>query len=256
MKNSRGFLALAIVLGFALLTSSVLTAGSRERRPRLASTVYPAETVVVNGQTRTYRMDVPLANVATVPTAIVFGFHGRGGTGPKFAVQTGFNQMVASENFILVCPNGVNNEWGSELDTGAKDLAMFDAILSAVSARFAIDPDRVFVTGMSSGARFSHLLAAERSDVIAAVAPHSGMLGKWAKDGINASRSYPVFVIHGVNDTLIPVDRAREARELYEFEGHFVKYLEIPNLGHDWATSYGITPQIWNFFTEHPRDGF
>ncbi len=250
----RNWPALMLLVGITLATPDGQAAGNR-RRPPIASTVYPAESVTVNGQKRTYRMDVPLAVIPTVPTAIVFGFHGRGGTGSKFAVQTGFNQMAVSGNFILVCPDGINHEWGMELDTGAKDVAMFDAILAKVKTQFTIDPDRVFVTGMSGGASFTHLLASERAGDIAAIAPHSGKLGRWAKDGINASYKYPVFIIHGAGDTVIPVTRAREARDLYEFEGHEVKYLEINGLGHDWATAYGITPQIWTFFSEHPREG-
>lgn len=249
MPDLRRWMFLLVVAGMVIATTN-----SEARRPKAGSKVYLAESVTVGGQKRTYRMDVPRSVNPAIPTAIVFGFHGGGGTGSKFAVHTGFNQMAAAANFILVCPDGVNGLWGVDPETAAKDIAMFDAILAKVKTRFAIDPDRVFAMGMSNGASFTHLLAAGRADTIAAIAPHSGTLRQWAAAGINADFKYPVFLIHGTDDTSIPVARAREARDAYESEGHFVKYLEIPNLGHIWATANGITPQIWTFFSEHSRE--
>lgn len=222
------------------------------RRPRNVVTSF--ESVTVDGQRRTYRMDVPLTVDPAAPAAIVFAFHGKGGSGSKFAVQTGFNQMAPVGNFILICPDA-SPEWPLELTAATKDLAFFDAILASVKSEFAIDPARVFVTGMSNGASFTHLLASERSQVIAAIAPHSGKLGSYALDGIHASYKYPVFLIHGTADPTVPVSRAQEARDLYRTEGHDVTYLEIPGLGHKWATAYDITPKIWNFFAAHPRSG-
>lgn len=220
------------------------------RRPR--NVVTTNESLIVNGQRRTYRMDVPLTVDPAVPVAIVFAFHGKGGSGSKFANQTGFNQMAPVGNFILICPDAAP-EWPLELTGAAKDLAFFDAILASVKTEFAIDPARVFATGMSNGASFAHLLASERASVIASIAPHSGKLGQYARDGINASYKYPVFIIHGTADTSVPLSRAQEARDLYRAEGHDVTYLEIPGLGHKWATAYDITPKIWNFFASHPR---
>lgn len=244
----RRWTILLVVAGMGITITN-----SEARRPKPDSKVYLTESVTVNGQPRTYRMDVPRSVRASKPTSIVFGFHGGGGTGSKFATNTGFNQMAISGNFILVCPDALNGLWGVELETAMNDIKMFDAILAKVKTRFSIDPDRVFVTGMSNGASFAHLLAAERAETIAAIAPHSGTLRQWAEAGINAVLKYPVFIIHGAQDPSIPVIRAAEARDAYESEGHFVKYLEIPNLGHDWANANGITPQIWTFFSAHPR---
>lgn len=245
MSSPRRFLPF-VLIAVAALSLTDTWAG----RLRTVKTI--TETVMVNGQRRTFRLDVPKAVNAAAPTALVFGFHGKGGSGAKFASQTGWNQMAAAAQFILVCPDAAP-EWPLEVGPAAKDLAFFDAVLAFVRSRHAIDPDRIFVTGMSNGASFTHLLASERDGVVAAIAPHSGKLGAYALNGINAATKYPVFVIHGVADTTVPVSRAREARDLYAFEGHEVLYREIPGLGHKWATSSNITPAIWAFFDNHPR---
>jgi poly(3-hydroxybutyrate) depolymerase len=246
MFKIRKFVALLILFCLGLTASEALA-----WRPRKAATT-TTESVVINGERRTYRIDVPRTVDPDVPTPIVFGFHGKGGSGKKFATQTGFNQMASVANFILICPNAAP-EWPLDVAAAAKDLAFFDAILASVKSEYAVDPARVFVTGMSNGASFTHLLASERSQIVAAIAPHSGKLGQYARDGIGASYKYPVFLVHGTADDAVPLSRAQEARDLYRAEGHQVDYLEIPGLGHKWANAYDITPKIWNFFATHPR---
>jgi hypothetical protein len=34
-----------------------------------------------------------------------------------------------------------------------------------------------------------------------------------------------------------------------------VKYVEVPGLGHAWATKVNINEQIWDFFSSHPLNG-
>lgn len=90
--------------------------------------------------------------------------------------------------------------------------------------------------------------------MVAAVASHSGPLGLQTLLGVNADRKFPVLIIHGDQDKLLPVEWARENRDKYKREGHEVKYVEVPGLGHMWATNADINETIWNFFEDHPRE--
>lgn len=74
-------------------------------------------------------------------------------------------------------PNAIGGSWGLALDKVLADIALFDALLARLSATYRIDPDRIYVLGMSNGGYFAHLLARDRSTVIAAAASHSGPLG-------------------------------------------------------------------------------
>ena len=135
---------------------------------------------------------------------------------------------------------------------GNEDLAFFDALYQRITAEYRVDLNRVYATGMSNGAYFANLLASQRSDKIAAIAPHSGGLGVLGRRGIQARRKYPVMVIHGTDDRLVPVSQARKAHEAYRREGHEVLLVEIAGLGHRWATQANINDQIWEFFRAHP----
>ena len=106
---------------------------------------------------------------------------------------------------------------------------------------------------MSNGGYFAHLLARERSTIIAAAASHSGPLGLQTLGGINAARKFPVMIVHGTADGIFPVAWARENADKYRREGHEVEYVEVPGLGHAWASESHINERIWVFFAAHPR---
>jgi pimeloyl-ACP methyl ester carboxylesterase len=96
-------------------------------------------------------------------------------------------------------------------------------------------------------------VAKERSSVVAAVASHSGPLGLQTLGGVNAARKFPVLIVHGGQDWIFPLWIARENAEKYRHEGHQVEYLELPTLGHAWASDADVNERIWRFFAAHPR---
>jgi poly(3-hydroxybutyrate) depolymerase len=51
------------------------------------------------------------------------------------------------------------------------------ALSAAVTSRYNVDLRRVYLTGMSNGAFFRHLVASARPDSVAVIATHSGGLG-------------------------------------------------------------------------------
>src|SRR5215813_3870733 len=151
-------------------------------------------------------------------------------------------------------PKGMGEGWGSGPEKVKNDLAFFDALLGKLAATYKIDPDRVYVVGMSNGGYFAHLVGRERSEIVAAVASHSGPLGLQTLFGVHAARKFPVLIIHGARDSLFPAPIARENRDKYEREGHEVKYVELKNVGHMWGTKADVNETIWEFFDDHPLE--
>ncbi|HVM76993.1 MAG TPA: PHB depolymerase family esterase [Candidatus Paceibacterota bacterium] len=68
----------------------------------------------------------------------------------------------------------------------------------------AIDANRIFVTGMSSGAYMTHRVGIDSSDLVAAIGPVSGMV--WVDTSNLPNAAYPVSVIeyHGDTDSVVP----------------------------------------------------
>lgn len=212
------------------------------------------ETLTVGGQTREFRLVVPASVDLAKPAPLVIAFHGMGIDSPDLMPRyTKFDELAAAKGFVLAYPAAVGRSWGLAPDKVKADLAYFDALQTYLTGRFKIDADRVYVLGMSNGGYFAHLVGAERSKVVAAVMSHSGPLGLQTLGGIKAERRFPVMIVHGDKDRLLPVEWARENRDKYTKEGHEVRYVEVPGLGHAWATEQRINDQIWDFFQRHPR---
>lgn len=111
----------------------------------------------------------------------------------------------------------------------------------------AIDPDRVYLTGLSMGGFGSFDLGIRHPDWFAAIAPICGAADP-AK--VSAIKDIPVWIVHGSDDTTVHPDRSRSAvRALKEAGGH-PTYVELPGVGHNsWTPAYadkdGLVP--WMF---------
>ena len=216
---------------------------------------FESETVKARGLTREYRLVVPKTVNLAKPAPLVVAFHGiLIDSKDLMPLYTKLNETAEKYKFILVYPNAIERCWGIHPDKVKNDLAFFDALLDKLTADYKIDPDRVYVLGMSNGGYFAHLVGKERSKTVAAVASHSGPLGLQAWLGVNAERKFPVLIIHGDQDKVLPVEWARENRDKYKKEGHKVQYVELKGEGHVWGAKANINETIWTFFTDHPRD--
>jgi polyhydroxybutyrate depolymerase len=178
----------------------------------MASTV--AGSVIVDGRTRSYRLHIPawLADAASAP--VVLAFHGGGSSGRGMERFTGFSRLADREGFIVVYPDAIDGNWvdGREgMRTTAHrenvdDVAFIAALLDELPRRHPIDTKRVFATGISNGGIFSHYLAANLANRIAAIAPVAGGLADPFYRSFAPSQPVSVFIIQGTADPLMPFD--------------------------------------------------
>ena len=98
-------------------------------------------------------------------------FHGGGGTGPGTERLTRFTALADREGFLVAFPEGVEKNWNDGREfTGSRahrdhvdDVAFVTALIDAIGRAHAVDPRRVYATGISNGGIFSHYLAAHLS---------------------------------------------------------------------------------------------
>jgi polyhydroxybutyrate depolymerase len=74
------------------------------------------------------------------------------------------------------------------------------ALIDKLEDDYAVDPKRVFVTGISNGGMMSYRLACELSEKIAAAAPVEGAQNLTCRP----SRPVSIIVFHGTADRLVP----------------------------------------------------
>lgn len=209
--------------------------------------------IKVGADEREFRLIVPKSVDLKKPAPLVVSFHGMlidsKDLMPRY---TKFPELAAKHGFLLAYPTAIGKSWGIAPDKVAKDLSLFDAMLAKIGQDYQIDPRRIYVIGMSNGGYFAHLVAKERSELVAACCSHSGPLGLQTLLGVNAKRKFPVMIVHGDKDAIMPVAFARENRDKYQREGHEVKYVEVAGLNHFWTHDANINEQIWDFFEKHP----
>lgn len=158
---------------------------------------------------RTYLLTVP-ADLPSGPVPLVVMLHGGFGSGAQAEASYGWDELAASEGFIVAYPNGLGRAWnvgggccGKPGRVGTDDVAFVEAVISDVSATSTIDPTRIYATGMSNGALLSYRLACN-TDTFAAIASVAGtIVGE-----CDSPTATSVLEIHGLADQSVRMDGA------------------------------------------------
>jgi phospholipase/carboxylesterase len=101
--------------------------------------------------------------------------------------------------------------------------------------RYPIDPQRLVVAGFSQGGLMAFELALRQPARFAGVVGLSTWLPEILAEDLPKlpeHQDFPVLVIHGTQDTMLEVERARESRELLRPFGVSLTYREF-EMGHE-----------------------
>lgn len=159
--------------------------------------------------------------------------------GPPMLAETGQDLP-----FAILSPQCPANEIWS--------MPVLLALLDHAQRTLPIDPERVYVTGLSMGGYGTWELARTAPHRFAAVVPICGgapPLWSWALGGL------PIWAFHGSEDTVVPPSQSREIVDW------FVKYKIKPtpkltiykNVAHNsWTRTYG-NPRVFEWMLQHRR---
>jgi len=166
------------------------------------------------GLERTYVVRAPRGVTRTSPPLpVVVVLHGGGGNAANAEQMTGFTRLVERERILVVYPNGTGRmrdrllTWnaghccGFAMTARVDDVGFLGAMLDALIARYPVDLQRIYVTGMSNGAMMSHRAGRELSHCIAAIAP---VVGAVFGDETPAADPVSAIIFNGLKDTSVP----------------------------------------------------
>ncbi len=135
-------------------------------------------------------------------------------------------------------------------DRSTWDVDALDALLGDLAKQYAVDEDRVYLTGMSMGGAGTWRLATAHPERFAAIAPICG----WGDPG-TARRlaSMPTWVFHGAKDDQVPLQASEEMVEALKQAGNEPRFTIYPDAGHDsWTPTYN-NPDLFAWFLSHRR---
>jgi predicted peptidase len=121
---------------------------------------------------------------------------------------------------------------------------------------YQVDPDRIYLTGLSCGAfsTFEYLAEYGKSQIAAAV-PIAGDGRPALADAGCRLASVPIWAFHGDRDDVVPLEGSRVAIErLRRCPGHPELELTVyPGTGHDsWLQAYR-DPALWRWLLQQQR---
>jgi len=295
-RVTRRVLAGALALALAALASAGAGCDA-DREPRAApSTPAPGPgdhrlTLDVGGVARTYLLHAPPGYPGDKPLPLVIAMHFYPGTGTALRDMIGMDAKADRDTALVAYPDGLNGGFNALVCCGTNDdVAFITALAGELVRTWRVDPDRVYLTGISNGGDMSFRAAVEASDLFAAIGVVSGGYGGTRAEATDYVPKNPVSVVTvvGTGDRYFPIFEAGIATWRQRLhcapsspaavspapgvertstrcaDGSDVDAYVVTDLGHAWPGAKSgplaapnapivATDILWDFFVGHPR---
>ncbi|MGI6209069.1 MAG: prolyl oligopeptidase family serine peptidase [Anaerolineae bacterium] len=187
---------------------------------------------------------------------LVLFLHGMGERGDDLELvkKHGIPKMVKegeSFPFVVISPQCPADSWW----TG--ELPALQALLDHALQEYAVDPDRVYLTGLSMGGYGTWHLASAAPHRFAAVAPvcGGGLSFFGFPEKVTALREVPVWAFHGEKDEVVPLAESEKLVQQLQAVGGDARLTVYPECGHNsWDAAYS-DPELYRWFLSHRRRG-
>jgi pimeloyl-ACP methyl ester carboxylesterase len=172
----------------------------RDYAPQSTGTI-PDERVDVQGRAYHLALSIPLTYQPAKGYGLVVCLHGAGFTGDVYLERW---QARLGDDYVLACPTAPMGAWFTR---SAEELVL--ATIRSVQRRYHIDPDRIFLTGMSNGGIGAWVIGMHDAPLFAGIAPMASGLDDVLMPFLANLRSTPIYIIHGAKDQVMPVELSR-----------------------------------------------
>jgi len=186
-----------------------------------------------NGQVYNFRVIAPERNNGE-RRPLILALHGASSNTEAHKntacyVEPGLEDLDA---FIL-SPYGPGGLWFSD-----SNQQMIGDLMYLAQKYWPIDYDKIAVTGYSNGGNASWLFGKFQSSTLSAAIPMASSYNVYEQNGTVRTWDIPLYVIHGENDELFPLEQTREWVDATSAAGSDVTFVVAPGLGHYEPCSY------------------
>ncbi len=172
------------------------------------------KTTMHDGVERSYWMYTPPGYDGSEDLPLVMALHGYSSVAKQMTWQSQYNYVADTAGFLVVYPQGLLVEglpggplppvapgWNvpdGPLASGTDDVGFLGSLVGEIQNDYAVDANRVYVSGISNGGFMSSVMAAARPDLFAAMGVSAGVIP------VPRQALVPTMIIHGTADPLVP----------------------------------------------------
>jgi poly(hydroxyalkanoate) depolymerase family esterase len=228
-----------------LATAALAPATARAQTGTLSSGDYTGP-----AGTQHYELYVPSSYKKGTAAPLVVALHGCTETGDQFRQLSQWDKLAEADGFLVVFPEQNSNAnsmkcWnffkGEHMQRGAGEPAKIAGLTTWVEQQYTVDPDMVYVNGLSAGGAMASVMATTYPDLYAAVGIGSGceyaataacagyrsadpvQAGKDAYTAMGAqARQMPFIVFEGDADTTVPPVNAAQVVEQWQVTNDWI----------------------------------
>lgn len=142
--------------------------------------------------------------------------------------------------FVVISPQCPAGEWWN--------VVALEALIDKLVAEQRIDPDRIYLTGLSMGAFATWALAIMRPERYAAILP---ICGGGDPHRARVLRDVPVWTFHGDADQTVTITQSQQMVDAIKSVGGSPRFTIYPGVGHDaWTATYD-NPEVYAWLLSH-----
>lgn len=150
--------------------------------------------------------------------------------------------------FIVLSPQcPADSYWESQIDT-------MDTLLEEIVAKYGVDTNRIYLTGLSMGGFGTWRLALQYPKRFAAVVPIAGgyiLRSDAIPENICDLKDVPIWVFHGAQDTVVLPGQSEAMVNALQACGGNVRFTLYPDVEHEdsWKLAYA-DPELYEWLLE------
>jgi polyhydroxybutyrate depolymerase len=220
--------------------------------------------MVCQGLKREYGYYLPSGISNTNPALLIY-LHGAAGVAWPELTTSPLKDIAEREKFIFAMPqalkgttsDGTYLQWNAHEVLAWDDVLFIENMVDALSAKYAININRIYLCGMSNGG-FMTFYTVSRSNKFAAIAPMSGLMSNNIYVKYNTDWPLPLLYIHGTADDIVPYNGLSWMPPVEDVINFWVKnnncdtiptVTQLPNV----ATNDGSTVTLFNYKGAIPK---
>ena len=147
--------------------------------------------------------------------------------------------------FIIVSPQCPQRKWWT------CEIFALGALLDEIEHTYSVDPDRIYVTGLSMGGMGTWALTFANPDRFAAIVP---ICGGDDPEMACTIKHIPTWVFHGAKDNVVPLAQSEKMVEALRACGGNVQFTVYPEADHDsWTETYA-NPSLYTWLLQQRRN--